>query len=97
MNSLYRKFIQDDIGYAPLNGKSRIYYYLSEINFFHIYLPLLIKPKINMGGKNIFTRALFAPSAKQPLSHLTVAKVLRQLFDDKHLTNFFLGYSAKMC
>ena len=27
------EFIQDDIGYAPLNGKSRIYYYLSEINF----------------------------------------------------------------
>ena len=27
------EFIQDDIGTAPLNGKSRIYYYLSDINF----------------------------------------------------------------
>jgi hypothetical protein len=26
------EFIQNDIGVSPLNGKSRIYYYLSDIN-----------------------------------------------------------------
>ena len=45
------EFIQNDIGTAPLNGKSRIYYYLTAINFDE--LPISWTKNYNQVNKNV--------------------------------------------